>query len=328
MPYFASHPARQVFSRAWLPLSITLAAFGPAHVTAQSSALPPTAEAPVALAPITVTADRRDAATTESSGSYTTRAMNTATRMNLSVRETPQSVSVVSRQIIDDFGLESITDVVNLVNGVSAKSLDSSRSGFSARGFDITNLQIDGVATTWSPGWTAGETVMDTAIYDRIEVVRGASGLIAGAGNPAAAINLVRKRADSQTLTGHTRFSAGSWDRYEGTADVSSALNDAGTVRGRVVGSYRDEGSFVDFAGNRKQVLYGTLAIDLTPNTLWNLGASYQDNDPQASTWGGLPAWYSDGTRTDWSRSKTTAADWTRWSSVNTTYFTNLEHTF
>src|SRR5690606_21543076 len=126
-------------------------------------------------------------ATTESSGSYTTRAMNTATRMNLSVRETPQSVSVVSRQIIDDFGLEAITDVVNLVNGVSAKSHDSSRSGSSARGFEITNRQSDGVATTWSRGWTAGETVMDTAIYDRIEVVRGASGLIAGAGNPGAA---------------------------------------------------------------------------------------------------------------------------------------------
>lgn len=281
----------------------------------------------VTLAPVQVSA-AGIGNTTEGTNSYTTGSMNTATRLGLSIRETPQSVSVISRQMIDDMGLESLTDVVNTVTGVTAKSFDSSRSGFSARGFDIDNYQIDGVPTTWTSGWAAGESQMDTVIYDRIEVVRGASGLVSGAGNPSAAINLVRKKADSKEFNGHASVSAGSWDRYQGTVDISTPLNEAGTVRGRVVGSYLDERSYVNLLENEKTVFYGTLAADLTDNTLMNVGISQQQNKPTGSTWGGLPTWFSDGGRTDWSRSKTTAADWTEWSSIHTNYFANVEHVF
>lgn len=311
-----------------LSLSISLAIAGVTPAWAQGQV--EQADASIALEPVTVTARANGpAATTEGSGSYTSGSMNTATRLDLSLRHTPQSVSVVTRQMMDDMALESITDVVNMTTGVSSKAIDSSRSGFAARGFDITNLQIDGVPTTWSSGWAAGETEMDTLIYDRVEIVRGASGLIAGAGNPSAAINLVRKRADSREFTGFVSGGVGTWDRYQGSLDLSSALNDSGTVRGRLVGSYlQQDDSYVDLEKDQKTVLYGTLGIDLTDNTLLNLGASYQENNPTASMWGGLPTWFSDGTRTDWSPSKTTAADWTEWSSEHTTYFANIEHRF
>lgn len=266
--------------------------------------------------------------TTEGTGSYTTHAMNTATRLGLSIRETPQSVSVISRQMIDDMKLESLTDVVNTVTGVTSSNLDSSRNSFSARGFGIDNYQIDGVPTTWEAGWAAGESQMDMVLYDHIEIVRGASGLISGAGNPSAAINLVRKKADSKEFTGHASVSAGSWDHYQGVVDLSTPLNKEGTVRGRVVGSYLDEKSFVDVLKNEKTVFYGTLAADLTDSTLMNIGISQQQNQPKGSSWGGLPAWYSDGGRTDWSRSKAKGADWTEWSSIHTNYFANVEHIF
>ncbi|ODN68217.1 TonB-dependent siderophore receptor [Methylophaga muralis] len=266
--------------------------------------------------------------TTEGTNSYTSGSMNTATRLGLSIRETPQSVSVITRQMIDDMQLESLTDVVNTVTGVTSSNLDSSRNSFSARGFGIDNYQIDGVPTTWEAGWAAGESQMDTVIYDRIEVVRGASGLISGEGNPSAAINLVRKKADSKEFTGYASISAGSWDRYQGTVDISTPLNESGTVRGRLVGSYLDERSFIDVLENEKSVFYGTLAADLTDNTLMNVGISQQQNKPTGSTWGGLPIWFSDGGRTDWSRSKTNAADWTEWSSTHTNYFANVEHVF
>lgn len=281
----------------------------------------------VTLAPVQVNATGIGS-NTEGTNSYTTGSMNTATRLGLSIRDTPQSVSVVTRQMIDDMQLESLTDVVNSVTGVTSSNQDSSRNSFSARGFAINNYQIDGVATSWEGGWSAGESQMDTIIYDRIEVVRGASGLVSGAGNPSAAINLVRKKADSKEFTGHASVSAGSWDRYQGTVDISTPLNEAGTVRGRVVGSYLDEKSFVDVLENEKTVFYGTLAADLTDNTLMNVGISQQQNQPKGSTWGGLPAWYSDGGRTDWSRSKAKSADWTEWSSINTNYFANVEHIF
>lgn len=265
---------------------------------------------------------------TESSGEYTIPEMNTATRLGLSINETPQSVSVISRQVIDDFKLETINDVAKIATGVSSKLSDSSRSRFSARGFDINNLQIDGVPTVWEPGYDAGETLTDTAIYDRVEIVRGATGLITGAGDPSAAINLVRKRADSREFIGHASVTAGSWEHYRGTVDVSTPLNEAGTVRGRLVGSYREGDSYIDLLEDERQVFYGTLGMDLTDNTLLNVGVSRQEDNPTSSTWGGLPSWFSDGTRTDWNRSKTTGADWTTWSSEVTNYFANVEHQF
>lgn len=309
------------------PLTIAVAmAIGSVSSVAMAEEKPAGDNAEVELEALTVTGESDP--TTEGTGSYTTGSSNTATRLGLSLRETPQSVSVVTQQVIQDQNLESLTEVVTQVTGVSAKAFDSSRSGFSARGFDITNIQVDGVATTWESGWSAGETLADPVLYDRIEVVRGASGLISGAGNPAAAINLVRKRADSHEFTGYTTLSAGSWDKYKGTLDVQSPLNDSGTVRGRFVASYTDEKSFVDVAENEKTVFLGTLGIDLTDSTLLNVGVSQQHNDPKGTQWGGLPVWFSDGSRTDWNRSKTTAPEWGEWSSEVTNYYANIEHIF
>ncbi|NLU33810.1 MAG: ferric-rhodotorulic acid/ferric-coprogen receptor FhuE [Wolinella succinogenes] len=262
----------------------------------------------------------------EKSQSYTMKSMSTATGLGLSARDTPQSVSVMTRQRIEDQGLETLTDVVNNTIGISSRLYDSSRSGFSARGFDIDNIQIDGISKNWSTGWSAGETLMDTAIYDRVEIVRGATGLMSGAGNPSAAVNLVRKHADSKEFTGSVVGGVGSWDDYQGTVDVTTPLNAEGTIRARVVGSYRDKDSFMDLLSEEKSVFYGVVDMDITPLTRLSVGASYQENKPLGSTWGGLPSWYSDGTRTDWDRSKTTAAQWSSWATAHTTYFADLNH--
>ncbi|ARU59483.1 putative TonB-dependent receptor [Oleiphilus messinensis] len=267
-------------------------------------------------------------ATTEGSDSYTTPMVGTATPLSMSMRNTPQSVSVVTRQRIEDQKLDDITDVINNVTGVSASEYDSSRHGYKARGFDIENLQIDGIPTTWSPGWSAGETQTSTIIYDRVEVVRGATGLMTGTGNPAASINLVRKHADSRTLAGNVSVEAGQWNTYGATADVSSPLVESGNIRGRIVGSYEQSDSFVDYREDETTVLYGVLDADITANTQLSLGASYQNNDPTSSAWGGLPVWYTDGSRTNWSRSKSKAPHWAGWASTNENYFATLTQHF
>jgi outer-membrane receptor for ferric coprogen and ferric-rhodotorulic acid len=261
--------------------------------------------------------------------SYTTTdRLNSATGLGLSIRETPQSVSVMTFQRIEDQNLNSLTDVVLNATGVSSKELDSSRATFSARGFAIDNYQLDGVPIGWTPGGEAGESQTDMSLYERVEIVRGATGLLTGAGNPSAAINLVRKHADSRELTGTVSASASRWDNYDATADVSAPVTGDGSVRARGVLRYADGDSYVDLLGNTKTVAYGTVDADLGPGTLLRGGASYQDNDPTASTWGGLPAWYSDGTRTDWPDSKTIGADWTRWASNVTNYFASVNHEF
>ena len=266
--------------------------------------------------------------TTEGTGSYTTGKTQTATPLSMSLRETPQSVSVVTQQRIEDQNFSNITDLLNSVTGVSVHQYETSRGQFTARGFDINTLMIDGVPTSWEQGWSSGEIMTSLAMYDRVEVVRGATGLTTGAGDPSAAINLVRKRASSKEFTGTVEAGIGSWNEKRLMADVSTPLNEAKTLRARVVGEYADSDSWVDNLSNKHETLFATIEADLTPNTLLSAGYSRQENNPTGSMWGGLPVWFSDGTRTNWDRSKTTSADWVSWNSIYENYFASLEHQF
>jgi len=254
--------------------------------------------------------------------------LDTATGLGLTLQETPQSVSIMTFQRIEDQDLRTLTDVINNAAGVSAKASDSSRDRYSARGFDIDSYQLDGVPIAWSPGYSAGETQTSTAIFERVEIVRGATGLLTGAGNPSASINLVRKHADSKEFAGAVSVETSRWNNHGVTVDLGSGLNDSGSVRGRVVANYEQGDSYVDYLGDKTSVFYAVIDADLTENTLLRVGASYQKNDPEGTQWGGLPTLYADGTRADWDRSKTTAPKWSSWASENESIFVNLVHEF
>lgn len=264
----------------------------------------------------------------DGSGAYIGGRSSSATPLALALRDTPQSVSVVSRQRIDDQALLSVTDVVNNVTGVSVNQYESNRAGFTARGFDIDNLQIDGIPTTWDQAWSAGEVAGSLAVYDRVEVVRGATGLMTGAGNPSAAINLVRKRASASRFGGSAELAIGSWNQRRAMVDVAAPLNAAGSVRGRVAAEASQGDSWVDLASNSSRTVYATLEADLGPATLLSVGASSQHTGARGPMWGGLPYWYTDGSKTAWPVSKTSAAAWTGWPTDYDNLFIDLEHRF
>ncbi|AOU95049.1 ferric-rhodotorulic acid outer membrane transporter [Achromobacter ruhlandii] len=268
-----------------------------------------------------------DPAVTEGSGSYTTPATSAATGLALSLRETPQSVTVVTRQRIEDQNLRSLDEVMGNVVGVQVVAEDSDRTDFWSRGFYIDSLQYDGVPTTIGLSMY-GESDNDSIIYDRIEVVRGATGLMTGAGNPSASINLVRKHANSREFTGSVNVGAGSWNQFRSSLDLSTPLNQAGTVRARMVALYQKKDSYIDLYHADKKVFYGVIDADLTPSTTLSVGMDSQDKRPRGTTWGSLPVVFSDGTPTDWRRSKTTAADWTYWHTTQRTTFASLTHRF
>ena len=286
------------------------------------------AEAPAAVLPQIEIRGQSLGATTEGTGSYTTGKARTALPLNMALRDTPQSISVVTQQRIEDQGLVTVTDVVNNVTGVSVNQYETNRAGFTARGFDIDNLQIDGVPTTWDQPWSSGEVLGSLATYDRVEVVRGATGLMTGAGNPSAAINLVRKRASSKELTGSAEIGVGSWRERRAMADVSTPLNRDGSVRARLVGEYEAGDSWISLMTKKSHTLYGTVEADLGPRTLLSAGYSRQKTDPKGPMWGGLPYWYTDGTQTNWDIAKTSAAGWTRWGTEYDNFFANLDHEF
>jgi outer membrane receptor for ferric coprogen and ferric-rhodotorulic acid len=85
------------------------------------------------------------------------------------------------------------------------------RTNYYARGFMIDNYMVDGIPTAFAERWNLGDAQTDMALYERVEVVRGATGLLTGPGNPSSAIiNMVRKHADSKTFGGTVSASYGS----------------------------------------------------------------------------------------------------------------------
>ena len=172
---------------------------------------------------------------------YNVATTHAGTKMTLTPRDVPQSFSVITQQRMADQDLQTVGEVLDNTTGVSAQIIDSERSSYFSRGFEISNYTYDDIPTSVSDVWNYGDAASDTAIYDRIEVVRGATGLMTGAGSPAASVNMVRKRADSKEFTGNVNASYGSWNTQRYVADVSGPLNEMGSVRGRIVAGYQDQ---------------------------------------------------------------------------------------
>ncbi|CAM3579913.1 Ferric-pseudobactin 358 receptor [Pseudomonas reidholzensis] len=265
-------------------------------------------------------------ATTEGTGSYTTGSTNTATKMNLSIRETPQSVSVITRQRMDDQQLNSVTDVLNQTPGITMSQDGGLRYNIYSRGSAINTYQLDGVTTTQeNQTRNMPSTLLDMTLYDRVEVVRGATGLMTGAGEPGGVVNLIRKRP-TREFQSHIQGSVGSWDFYRSEADVSGPLNDDGSVRGRLVAAKQKNGSFRDWYKQDKDILYGVLEADLSDSTLVRFGVDYQKFKGTGSP--GVPLLFTNGKQTDFSRSTSSGARWMYDELETTNYFMAAEHKF
>lgn len=311
--------ARQALDRLLLGSGLGVEVRGGAvAVVAQAGAAGATATLPS----VTVSGSALSAAS-EGSGSFIVEATSSATGLVLSPRETPQSLSVITEQRMTDQGMQSVQQALQATTGVSVAQMDGARNSVSARGFDITNFQFDGVPVTTG---NVGIETASTAIYDRIEVVRGATGLVNGAGDPSASVNLIRKGADSRVFTGGASIDVGSWNQWDATIDLSAPLDADGSVRARFVAAGGTRDSFVDLDHRKYTVAYGVIDADLGPGTHLRLGASDQRTQRSGVLWAGLPYWYSDGTRTDWPRSKTTAANWNEWDTTEQAAFATLAH--
>ncbi len=298
-------PVHQPGGKGFTPSLIALAVC----LATSHAAFAADAEAPVTtleLGATQISGEQQLGETTEGTQSYTTGAMKTATKLPLTLRETPQAVTVITRQRMDDQAMTSINDVVNATPGLFLNySNGPGRQSYTSRGFDIDNLMYDGIPSGYN-GVSVGAQP-NLAMFDRVEVVRGATGLVTGAGNPSAAINLIRKRPlDEQkvTLTG----AAGSWDDYRGELDASSPLNDSGTWRGRVVTSYRDANSFIDNAEEYHGLFYAVTEADLGEDTTLTLGYSNQ-KDKTNYFWGSSMIG-QDGHHLDLPRSYNPGTDW------------------
>lgn len=275
------------------------------------------------LSAVTVTASADTSGTTEGSGSYTTRSTSTATKLPLSLRETPQSATVITRQRMDDQAMTSIVDVVRSAPGLFVSNSDGvGRPNLTARGFSAS-VMYEGFTSAWSSFLPSSQA--NLALFDRVEVVRGATGLAQGAGHPSAAINMVHKRPTPE-FQGFVSLSAGSWDDHGLTADVGGPLNATGTLRGRAVAAAQDSKTFRDAERHDHGLLYGVLEADLGERTLLTVGA-HRQTDYTNHFWYDLPI-SPQGQHLNAPRSTFTGNDWEYSRNRVTTAFATLEHGF
>lgn len=290
---------------------------------AQADSGEETGEGPLEIGTVTVegeiTAD--EAAKTEGTGSYTTHAVTVGGKDAVPVRDVPQSVGVTTRQAIEDQNLMQLEDAMRRAAGVRVFANDPGRSSPLIRGFEPDNATVDGLP---APISSIYGTQPDLAIFDRVEVLRGPSGLFAGTGEPGGTINLVRKRAVEDLAIKATGW-YGSHDFYRAEADVSAPVYDDGRVRARFVGAFQDNGTFVEKTENRATTVYGTVEADITDQTTASVALSRMEKDIKPH--GSLPA-YTDGTLLDIDRSTFFGADWNRFGNEIYDMFADVEHRF
>ncbi|WP_206099627.1 TonB-dependent siderophore receptor [Rheinheimera riviphila] len=248
---------------------------------------------------------------------------STPTRLPLTAREIPQSISEVSAELMSATNMLDINDVMMHVPGVNVTLYDTQRPLYFARGFQITDFQVDSIPTY--SGSTNQE--YDTALYKRVEVIRGANGLFSGVGSPSATVNLIRKRPGNE-FAASVSATVGSWQMRRGVLDVSSPFDNEGAVRGRVVVATLDSDSFRDRYHEKKLAGLAIIEADLTDQTTVAFGLQDQDNQPEGTIWGTVPIYAADGSLAKLPVNSSFAPQWTHWQRKSGTLFADVTHQF
>lgn len=282
-----------------------------------------------------VAADQRDAQTTslpliqvrgqrdgtsEGSGAYTSPKITFGGKVPVDVLDIPNSVSVITRQRIDDQNLVTVDDALREVPGVTVSPWDGATTQMRSRGYEM-EASYDGIPAY---GALSAYQQFGLAIYDRLEVLRGPGGIFQGSSQPGGVVNFVRKRG-RESFGGYLTASAGSWSNYRGEVDVGGPLMADGNLRNRLVASMQDRNYFYDTADSKNHLLYGTLDYDLGPNTTLSLTAIEQKD--HVMPYMGQPA-YTDQRFLDVPRSTYVYPDWVIQEWGKHSISLDLEHAF
>ena len=225
---------------------------------------------------------------TENRDSYTTSAMRTTTGLALSPKETPQSVSVITKTQINEQGITNLADALKTTTGVNVIR-DAGIPRFQSRGFYIDQIEEDGISSTVpgainNPMYDA-QSMNDIAVYDHIEVVRGATGLTQANGEPGGTVNVVRKRLTGERIIqGEAQIDR--FGKIRTTGDFSGRLNGEGTLRSRAVVALERDKNFKDRVKGGNATLYGVMDASVGDNTKITWGGLYQRKHTKPDDWG------------------------------------------
>lgn len=230
------------------------------------------AAAPTPLPKITVTADR------DSEG-YLAERSRSATKTDTPLLEVPQSVSVVTRDLMQDQSMQSLADVVRYVPGAGMAQGEGNRDTVILRGNSSTSdFFLDGTRDDV-------EYYRDLYNLDRVEVLKGPNAMIFGRGGAGGVVNRVSRQANWQPVR-EVSVQGGSWDNRRASADVGGAVNDRFAVR--VMGVYENSDSYRDGVNFERTGVNPTVAWKTGDATVVRLSYEYYDYDRTADR--GLPS--------------------------------------
>ena len=260
---------------------------------------------------------------------YTVESTRSSTGLDLTPRQTPQSVTSITRQQMDDRAIHTIEQPLDTTPGVStSKSEVGGRTDFRARGYSISNWKVDGLQFQGGSDFSGGGNALNMDLYERIDIVRGANGLLGGTGDPSATVNLIRK-APSRTFGGSAYATYGSWDKRRLGADLNLPLSEDGRLRSRFVMTQQDANSFRDNQSERSRAALANFEFDLDDATTLGAGYQYEYNKVVGGGWGAnIPIWYRDGSTTNLPRSTNLVPSWSFGEYTTRTAFGSLEHRF
>lgn len=280
------------------------------------------------LPTLVVRANIEDEAT-EQLKTYKKQESTQATKMKIALKETPQTVTVFTQQRIQDQGLNTIAEVLQQVPGVSIGYNDSERPNYNVRGFAVDNIQIDGVASSYSgvSGSVIAMPVFDTAIYDHIEILKGANGLNTGLGEPSATINMVHKKP-TQDFKAQVSASYDTFDGRKFVGDISGAILKDDKLNARLIASSTQGGTGKNNHEKNSNTISGAITSQISEKTHLTVGIDYQNDNPRGLG-AGVPIFYSDGRRTNFSSEDNFGSmDWVRWQRELQNSYIYLDHKF
>ena len=213
----------------------------------------------------------------QTTSNYTIPTSSAATGIRLTQRETPQSLSVVTEKQMDDQGLDTLQDVLKQTPGVFHSKMGNNVSGhseFISRSQAIDSISVDGAPKFLYDGKAIrrGTNNLDSALYEQVVVVRGASGLSnGGMGEPGGTVALERKKPTAKPAVS-VEAGVGSWKHYRFVLDANHPLNADNTLRGRAILVSDHGGDYLPNTSRHNHTFYGILSYDLTPQTHWRFG--------------------------------------------------------
>lgn len=214
------------------------------------------------LTPLTVFGSNRRAY----AGTRTT----TATKTDTPLRDTPQSISVVTRRVISDQGMSGMAEVVRYVPGVTMGQGEGHRDAPTIRGNSSTaDFFLDGMRDD-------AQYFRDLYNVERVEALKGSNAMIFGRGGGGGVINRVSKEA-GWSPTRELTFAGGSFDHRRATLDLGQGFG-AGFAA-RLNGLYENSGGFRDGAEVQRRGINPTIALALGLRTTVRAGYEYYEDD-------------------------------------------------